>query len=741
MKRNNKRITNIIIIFIIFFISLGYAYLNSNLSITGATSVAGNTWDIHFENVVESSDNTITATIAPVANPQDKVTDLTYSIRFDKPGDVYEFNVDVVNAGTIDAMIESFTSKIKIGDGELQEVSAITIPSYLDYYVTYEDGVKIKKNQLLNAAGRETITVHVEFKEDITEADLEEAADETILLDVDIEYIQATDEGEEKPIRLNCTYEGDLVNNAAYTNGQYFYQYNSSTDGWSVSLINRNSTDPVTTPLCSTINGKPINNMNGMFASSKTTSIDTSSFDTSHVTDMSGMFNGVKMEEIDLSSFDTRNVTNMAGMFVGCSELKELDLSSFDTSKVTNMSWLLNGASKIEKINFSNWDFNAVDGNFASNLGITSSIKELDFSRATFGENMNDYFSDLNDLENINFSNANTSRVTTMRGLFQNKIKISDLNLSSFDTSNVTNMNGIFENMTNLERLNLSGWDFSKVNQTFHTIVNHSTLKELDVSNVVFGSDLSSAFDSYYLANLEYLNLSGVDTSKTTKMNHTFKGIELFSIDVSDFDVQNVTEMYAMFENSKIERLDLSNWNTESITNMANLCTRCDNLKYINLNGLGSDNLSSIFDMFYSSTNIEEIHMKNFNFGEVSSLGSTQGPFYNKSKLKTVDLSGAKMPNITDLNMTFEGDSLLETLDLSNIYAPKKIIISYSMFWNNSSLKEIDLSVFDFSQLSSGSSMFSNVPATTVYVKDQASINKLNELSSKPDTMTFVVKP
>ncbi len=145
MKRNNKRITNIIIIFIIFFISLGYAYLNSNLSITGATSVAGNTWDIHFENVVESSDNTITATIAPVANPQDKVTDLTYFIRFDKPGDVYEFNVDVVNAGTIDAMIESFTSKIKIGDGELQEVSAITIPSYLDYYVTYEDGVKIKK--------------------------------------------------------------------------------------------------------------------------------------------------------------------------------------------------------------------------------------------------------------------------------------------------------------------------------------------------------------------------------------------------------------------------------------------------------------------------------------------------------------------------------------------------------------------------------------------------------------------
>ena len=126
-----------------------------------------------------------------------------------------------------------------------------------------------------------------------------------------------------------CTYEGELVNNTSYQNGQYEYFYLADVGGWKASLIDRNSTEPVTTKLCTTINGKPIVNMNGMFASSKAVSIDTSSFDTSKVTDMGAMFVGVKAEELDFSSFDTSNVTNMGSMFANA-EVKKLDLSSFN---------------------------------------------------------------------------------------------------------------------------------------------------------------------------------------------------------------------------------------------------------------------------------------------------------------------------------------------------------------------------------------------------------------------------
>ena len=52
-----------------------------------------------------------------------------------------------------------------------------------------------------------------------------------------------------------------------------------------------------------------------MFSSSKVTTLNLSSFDTSKVTDMSNMFYGSKATTLDLSSFDTSNVTNMIQMF------------------------------------------------------------------------------------------------------------------------------------------------------------------------------------------------------------------------------------------------------------------------------------------------------------------------------------------------------------------------------------------------------------------------------------------
>ena len=133
-----------------------------------------------------------------------------------------------------------------------------------------------------------------------------------------------------------CTYDGELTPGAEYTNGQYTYRYmqeygyNSSTssyewqnienDGWGVRLSDASSTDPVTTILCTSINDKPIVSMSYMFSNSKTTSIDTSSFDTTNVTSMSGMFAGCSsLTDIDVTEFDTSNVTNMTAMFDDCS--------------------------------------------------------------------------------------------------------------------------------------------------------------------------------------------------------------------------------------------------------------------------------------------------------------------------------------------------------------------------------------------------------------------------------------
>ena len=124
--------------------------------------------------------------------------------------------------------------------------------------------------------------------------------------------------------------------------GQYTYRYmqewnplgeasweNIEEDGWGVKLTNKDSTEPVTSELCSSINGKPIVSMHAMFYKSKATSGDLSTFNTSHVTDMSIMFEYSKFTNLDLSSFDTSNVTNMGSMFFS-SSIKKIQARTID---------------------------------------------------------------------------------------------------------------------------------------------------------------------------------------------------------------------------------------------------------------------------------------------------------------------------------------------------------------------------------------------------------------------------
>ena len=509
MKRNNKKS---LIIILLLLISLGYAYLNSELKINGTTGIKGNSWDVHFENVVPSSSNTVTPTIAPVANPQDKVTELTYSVRFNKPGDIYEFNVDIVNAGTIDGMIESFTSKIKIGNGAEQEVSKDTLPKYLKYYVIYSDGVNIKNNQLLNASTSETITVHIEYKEDITASDLLDSAGKTILLNINTKYTQATNEAIEKPLRLNCTYNGDLVNNAVYTNGQYRYQYNSSTDGWWVLLIDKDSTDPVTTPLCSTINGKPINDMSSMFYNSKATSIDLSSFDTSHVTNMTSMFSNTEIEELDLSSFNTENVSTMQHMFSD-SKIKSIDISNFDMQKVTSIYGMFDN-SLIESLDMSNLDMRNV-------------------------KTLTHLCMNCNNLKYINLNNGGSDVLNNMSDMLYNSSNIEEIHMKNFNFGEIANLGastGPFYNKQKLKVVDLAGAKMTNINLLYNTFYNCKELEELDLSNIYAPKPVQSVGYMFYNnVKLNNLDISGFDFSYTnTNSLQVFANVPATTVYVKD---------------------------------------------------------------------------------------------------------------------------------------------------------------------------------------------------------------
>ena len=243
----------------------------------------------------------------------------------------------------------------------------------------------------------------------------------------------------ETSIYRKCTTTDTLIKNLKYIDGQYTYTYNGST-GWSVVLTDKSSTDPVTTELCSTINDKPIVDMTAMFMSSKATSIDLSSFDTSKVTKMGGMFSGSAATSLDLSSFDTSNVKDMGYMFNSI-HATSLDLSNFDTSKVTNMSVMFYGV-KVTSLDLSKFDTSKVTdmvSMFASSQATSLDLSSFDTSNVTDMSNM---FQG-SQATSLDLSKFNTSKVTKMNRMFYQS-QATSLDLSSFDTSNVDDMSAMF---------------------------------------------------------------------------------------------------------------------------------------------------------------------------------------------------------------------------------------------------------------------------------------------------------
>ena len=198
MRRFNKDSRLIITILVLIgILAIGYATLGANLKINGVAEVPASSWNVQFKtgsiNVtngsvpIEENTNEKAATI-------DSATQVSYQVKLPLPGDFYEFTVVVENTGSIDAMIDSISSTL--GN---TEITTGTLPSYLNYSVTYSDGVEIAPKHLLAANTEETYKVRLEFKKDITANDLPATA-ETLNLNFQVNYVQKDDTAITRPV-------------------------------------------------------------------------------------------------------------------------------------------------------------------------------------------------------------------------------------------------------------------------------------------------------------------------------------------------------------------------------------------------------------------------------------------------------------------------------------------------------------------------------------------------------------
>ena len=172
-----KKVSTKLLFLIVLSMGIGFSYLTSGLTIRGNTGVSGNSWDIYFDNIQVSS-GSINAGLPTITNN----TTINYSATFEKPGDFYEFTVDAVNNGTINAIIDQI-SVTNLDENALK---------LFNYTVTYLDGDMVQKNDILEAKDSRTYKIHIEFKRDITEEDLS-STDIPLNLSFEINYVRTNE--------------------------------------------------------------------------------------------------------------------------------------------------------------------------------------------------------------------------------------------------------------------------------------------------------------------------------------------------------------------------------------------------------------------------------------------------------------------------------------------------------------------------------------------------------------------
>ena len=187
MKKSKKRLNYLLVIVLLLLVSIGYAILSTNLNILGSSQISAPTWDIHWENVSVKS-GSVTATTPTIDTNK---TTVNYSVTLTIPGEYYEFTVDAVNAGSIDGMVSVVSNK-------LNNVEISTLPNYLEYKVSYDDGVDIAPNHLLSANTSEKYKVHVGYKKDINVSDIP-ATPQTLNLTFSVTYVQSDSNAVDKP--------------------------------------------------------------------------------------------------------------------------------------------------------------------------------------------------------------------------------------------------------------------------------------------------------------------------------------------------------------------------------------------------------------------------------------------------------------------------------------------------------------------------------------------------------------
>ena len=670
MKRRGKKKNKLLLVLIaIFALVIGYSLLSQTLDINGIAGINKNTWDIHWDrNSVDVTDGSIAGEDPEVIGTNDNTVEFETTLEL--PGDFYEFTVDAVNEGSVDGIVTlSKKTTYEVINNEDVEKS---LPDYIKFNVTYEDGTTLPKigDVLVANTGRQKYKIRVEFDRNATTVPPET---KTYKLKYEVKYEQPKDQ-------YKVTFDpdgGSVVESVRYVNKtEAIGELPTATKegkvfgGW---LLGNTLVTASYVPTANITLKAKWNEVLPMFDTGKNVNAKIKKIAGNEMPETDPHFKSDYYIGKFIRSLAEPTAENKTAEHIISAPDSQGEIYAWYNSSNYTIYWW-SAASK-EQLN--------PDSSFMFyNMTYISEIDtQFDTSTAT---NMQSMFANTSNLANENFD---TSNVTNMQAMFYGSY-VKDLDLRSFDTHNVTNMCAMFNSMSNSSSptVNLSSFDTSSVTD-MSAMFNSSRYRELDLSN--FDTHNVTNFGGIFSnnSNLRSIDVSNWDFSGVTNLSGIFSGLRYVErIKLANVNTSTITYLGGTFSGDmSLQNLNLSSFDTSNVTSFGGMFSDCSSLKSINVSNWSFDSCPDLTSVFGYLNSVEEIILDNVDTSEVTNMTSM---FYNDNRLKTLDLDDFDTGKVTNMQAMFNGCGNLTTISVDeNKFVVGQVNSSGGMFGNCYSLK------------------------------------------------------
>ena len=203
-KRNVKKYKWLLLLLLL--IGIGYAAISTVLKLNGTIGVNKANWNIRWENVSNQGG------VDPISEPEieddgnNEDAMVSFSVQLNNFGDYYEFTIDAVNLGAVNAKLSAINLYCDntLVPSVVDESHPSPLPPYASLTVTNEDGSEVTMGEILNridtsttpaTPGRKTFKIRIEYTDaNMSSSDLNMSDDETHTFGVGISYDLTRDE-------------------------------------------------------------------------------------------------------------------------------------------------------------------------------------------------------------------------------------------------------------------------------------------------------------------------------------------------------------------------------------------------------------------------------------------------------------------------------------------------------------------------------------------------------------------